>query len=241
MSSRLSIVIPTYNEAGNVAPLIDRIFKRMNAEVPLRNATQVVVIDDNSPDGTGSMCLSLSDKYPALKTVIRTDARGLGSAVRRGILESDGDTVVVMDADFSHDCDVIPQLAAAVEAGSADIVIASRYVSGGKMVSSAHLSAGSRALNLFVRTVLGIPVKDLTGGFFAAKRRCLQALESETVFTGYGDYSFALLYKGFKRGLRLQEIPFAYYPRQDGMTKTRYLNAGLTYAKRAVKLRMGLQ
>lgn len=241
MSSRLSIVIPTYNEVSNVAPLIDRIFQRMNAEVPLRNATQVVVIDDNSPDGTGDMCLSLAGKYPSLKTVIRTDARGLGSAVRRGILESDGDTIVVMDADFSHDCDVIPQLAAAVEAGAADIVIASRYVSGGRMVSSPHLSAGSRALNFFVRTVLGIPVKDLTGGFFAARRRSLQGLESETVFTGYGDYSFALLYKGFKRGLRFKEIPFAYYPRQDGMTKTRYLRAGMTYGLRAVRLRLGLE
>lgn len=241
MSSRLSIVIPTYNEIGNIAPLIDRIYRRMYSELKLRNATQVVVIDDNSPDGTGNMCLSLSDKYPSLKTVIRTDARGLGSAVRRGILESDGDTIVVMDADFSHDCDVIPQLTAAVESGAADIVIASRYVSGGKMVSAPHLSAGSWALNFFVRTVLGIPVKDLTGGFFAAKRRTLQGLESETVFTGYGDYSFALLYKGFKHGLRLQEIPFAYRPRQDGITKTRYINAGLTYARRAVKLRLGLQ
>ena len=84
-------------------------------------------------------------------------------------------------------------------------------------------------------------MKDLTGGFFAARRRSLQGLESETVFTGYGDYSFALLYKGFKRGLRLQEVPFAYYPRHDGMTKTRYLNAGLTYARRAIILRLGLQ
>ncbi|MDM8000437.1 MAG: glycosyltransferase [Dehalococcoidia bacterium] len=241
MSCRVSIVIPTYNEAGNVAPLIDRIYGTVQDEVHPEDAPQVVVIDDNSPDGTGQLCLSLRRKYPSLKTVIRTDARGLGSAVQRGILESDGDTIVVMDADFSHDCDLIPTLVAAVDSGSTDIAIASRYVPGGKMVASPHLSLGSRALNWFVRTVLGIPIRDLTGGFFAAKRSTLQGLESETVFTGYGDYSFALLYKGFKRGLRMQEYPFEYSPRQDGMTKTKYLRAGLSYGLRAIRLRMGLE
>ncbi|MDM7913155.1 MAG: hypothetical protein QUS09_08670, partial [Methanotrichaceae archaeon] len=147
----------------------------------------------------------------------------------------------VMDADFSHDRDLIPTLVAAVDSGSTDIAIASRYVPGGKVVAPPHLSLGSRALNRFVRTVLGIPIRDLTGGFFAAKKGTLQDLESETVFTGYGDYSFALLYKGFKRGLRMREYPFEYNPRQDGMTKTKYLRAGLTYGLRAIRLRMGLE
>jgi dolichol-phosphate mannosyltransferase len=146
-----------------------------------------------------------------------------------------------MDADFSHDCDVIPKLVAAVLSDSTDIAIASRYVSGGKMVAPLHMRAGSRALNLFVRAVLGMPVHDLTGGFFAAKRTYLQALDSDRVFTGYGDYCFALLYEGFKKGFRMKEYPFEYYPRQDGLSKTSFFQAGLSYGLRAMRLRVGLE
>ena len=241
MNTKISVVIPTYNEGSNVAPLIDKIYQTMNGHNPPRDLPEVVVIDDNSPDGTGDICRPLLAKYPTLKIVVRTDARGLGSAVKRGITESSGDTVVVMDADFSHDCNVIPKLVAAVDSGATDIAIASRYISGGKMVAPLHLRAGSRALNLFIRIVLRIPVRDVTGGFFAAKRRSLQALDSDTVFTGHGDYCFALLDKGFKKGLRLKELPFEYYPRQDGLSKTRFLKAGVSYGLRALKLRLGSQ
>jgi dolichol-phosphate mannosyltransferase len=241
LNSRTSIVLPTYNEGHNVVPLITKIYHTMNGHVPATDTPEVVVIDDNSPDGTARICQSLLTKYPSLKIVVRTDARGLGSAVRRGISESSRDTVVVMDADFSHDCHVIPKLVNAVLSDSTDIAIASRYVSGGKMVAPLHLRAGSKALNLFIGTVLGMPVHDLTGGFFAAKRTNLQVLDSKGVFTGYGDYCFALLYEGYKKGLRLKEYPFEYYPRQDGFSKTGFFHAGLSYGLRALRLRVGLE
>lgn len=241
MNSKLSIVIPTYNESNNIVPLIEKIYQTMNGHTPQIDAPEVLVIDDNSPDGTAHICQSLLAKYPSLKVVVRTDTRGLASAVRRGILESSGDIIVAMDADFSHDCNVIPELSAAVENGIADIAIASRYVRGGKMVAPPHLSIGSRALNCFIRTVLRLPVKDLTGGFFAAKRASLQALDSETIFTGYGDYFFALLYKGYRKGLRMMEIPFGYNARQSGLSKTNFFRAGFSYGIRALKLRLGLE
>lgn len=241
MNMRVSVVVPTYNEGKNVVPLIDEIYHTMNGHNPPRDLPEVVVIDDNSPDGTAAICQAMVAKYRTLKIVVRTDAKGLASAVKRGIEESSGETVVVMDADLSHDCSIIPKLVAAVTDDSADIAIASRYVSGGRMVAPLHLRVGSEALNLFIATVLMMPVRDLTGGFFAAKKTSLQALDSESVFTGYGDYSFALLYAGFRRGLRLKEYPFEYYPRQVGASKTRFFNAGLTYAVRALKLRLGFQ
>ena len=241
MSGKLSIVIPTYNEGSNVVPLIDKIYQTMNGHTPHRDDLEVVVIDDNSPDGTGHICQSLLNKYPSLKIVVRTGTKGLGSAVKRGIMESSGDTIVVMDADFSHDCATIPRLVAILNSDSTDIAIASRYTEGSTTVSALHLKAGSRALNLFVRTILRVPVRDMTGGFFAAKRESLQALDSETVFSGYGDYSIALLYKSFKKGLRLREIPFAYSPRQDGFSKTSFFRAGFSYGIRALKLRLGLE
>ncbi len=240
VNSRTSIILPTYNEGGNVAPLIDKIYHTMNGHHPATVTPEVVVVDDNSPDGTARTCESLRAKYPSLKIVVRTDARGLASAVRRGISESSRDTVVVMDADLSHDCHVISKLVKAVLSDTTDIAVASRYVRGGRMVAPLPSKAGSRALNLFIRTILGIPVHDLTGGFFAVRKRHLESLDTNGIFTGYGDYCFALLYEGFKKGLRLCEYPFEYYPRRAGSSKTNFFRAGFSYGLRALRLRTGL-
>jgi dolichol-phosphate mannosyltransferase len=208
----------------------------------LRDGTaEIVVVDDNSPDGTAALCLSIREGDYPVKVIVRTDERGLGSAVGRGIQEAAGDIIVVMDADFSHDCTVIPKLALAVNGHPTDVAIASRFVEGGKMSSSTHLLLGSRMLNTFLRIVLALPVKDITGGFIAARRSSLQELDSQTIFRGYGDYCIALLYKGFRRGWHLEEIPFTYGPREVGLSKTRFFKTGISYGMRALKLRMGLE
>jgi dolichol-phosphate mannosyltransferase len=241
MNDRISIVLPTYNESQNMPGLIDEISRSMTADVCISSPTEIIVVDDNSPDGTAEVCRSLGDTRRSVNVIVRTDERGLGSAVKRGILESRGDVVLVMDADFSHDCAMVPRLLTALNNGSVDIAIASRYTYGGNMTASAHLSVGSRALNLFIRTVLGMPMKDITGGFFAVRRSALDGLNFDTIFTGYGDYCIALLYQGFKKGWHFEEIPFSYHPRRNGMSKTGFLKAGLSYGIRALKLRMGLE
>lgn len=109
------------------------------------------------------------------------------------------------------------------------------------MSSSPHLLLGSRMLNAFLRTVLALPVRDITGGFIAVRKSSLQDLDSQAIFRGYGDYCIALLYKGFRRGWRLKEIPFTYGHRQVGISKTRFLKAGVSYGIRGLKLRMGLE
>ncbi len=241
MNQKISIVLPTYNESQNIPVLIHEISKSITDDVSVSDLAEIVVVDDNSPDGTAAVCRSLGNEHCSVKVIVRTTERGLGSAVRRGITESSGDTIVVMDADFSHDWTVVPRLLAALNSDSTDIAIASRYTRGGKMTASPHLSIGSRTLNLFIRTVLGMPVKDATGGFIAVRRTSLQDLDFDAIFTGYGDYCIALLYKGFKKGWRFQEIPFSYRPRRNGMSKTSFLKAGLSYGIRALKLRVGLE
>lgn len=242
VNHKISIVIPTYNESRNIVALISRISETMAESVHLIGSTaEILVVDDNSPDRTGDLCLSAGNKDCPVKVIVRTDERGLGTAVKRGIMESTGDIIVVMDADFSHDCSMIPKLAIAVNSDSIDAAIASRFADGGKMSASPHLLIGSRMLNVFVRTVLAMPVKDVTGGFIAVRRTSLQGLDSDTIFRGYGDYCIALLYKGFTRGWHLKEIPFAYSHRQAGSSKTNFFKAGFSYGLRALKLRMKLE
>jgi dolichol-phosphate mannosyltransferase len=241
MNQRISVVLPTYNESQNIPVLIDEISKSITDDVSMGDLAEIIVVDDNSPDGTAAICRSLGDTHRSVNVIVRTNERGLGSAVKRGILESSGEIVLVMDADFSHDCAVVPRLLAALDSDSTDIAIASRYTHGGNMTASPHLSIGSRVLNLFIRTVLGMPVKDITGGFIAVRRTSLEGLNFDTIFTGYGDYCIALLYKGFKKGWRFQEIPFSYHPRRNGMSKTSFLKTGFSYGIRALKLRVGLE
>ncbi len=242
VDQKISIVIPTYNESQNIVALISRISQTMADSVSLNGLrAEIIVVDDNSPDGTAALCLSTGDGNCPVKVIVRTNERGLGSAVGRGIVEAAGDTIVVMDADFSHDCAMIPKLALAVSSDSTDVAIASRFAKGGRMFSSPHLLLGSGMLNMFIRTVLAMPVKDITGGFIAVRRSSLQGLDSQAIFRGYGDYCIALLYKGFRRGWRLEEIPFTYGHRQVGLSKTRFLKTGVSYGLRALKLRMGLE
>jgi dolichol-phosphate mannosyltransferase len=241
MNQRISIVLPTYNESQNMPVLIHEISKSITDDVSMGELAEIIVVDDNSPDGTAAICHSLGNGHCPVKVIVRTNERGLGSAVRRGITESSGDTIIVMDADFSHDCTMLPRLLSILNGDSTDIAIASRYTNGGNMTASPHLSIGSRVLNLFIRTVLGMPVKDITGGFIAVRRTSLEGLNFDAIFTGYGDYCIALLYEGFKKGWRFHEIPFSYHPRRNGTSKTSFLKVGFSYGIRALKLRVGLE
>ena len=109
------------------------------------------------------------------------------------------------------------------------------------MHSSIHHVLGSRVLNACIRVLLQIPVKDVTGGFVALRKDALNGLDMDSIFRGYGDYCFALLYKGTRQGWKIKEIGFTYRRRRGGLSKTRFLKAGLSYGTRALKLRIGLE
>ena len=196
---------------------------------------EIVIVDDSSPDGTGEVAKALSKKNKSIKTIIRSE-RGLGSAVGRGIQESTGSIIVLMDCDFSHPPEYVPVLLKQLE--NADAVFASRYVSGGSMDPDQVQYYLSKLFNSGIKILLGIPVLDSTGGFFAIKRNVLKDLNMERVFTGYGDYCFRMLYAMKPARLKIKEIPFRYMPRRYGKSKTPLLRSGISYGLEALKLRL---
>ncbi len=232
MATKVSVVLPTYNEIGNVTRLSEELIKeiRSSGYVP-----EIVIVDDSSPDGTGEEAKKMSKKHKEIKAIVRTE-RGLGTAVLRGIRESSGDSIVLMDCDFSHPPQFVPVLLK--ELDGADAVFASRYVKGGSMKTDRLQYYLSMLFNYAIKTLLGIRVVDSTNGFFAIKRNALEGLRMEKVFRGYGDYCFRMLYALKPTKLRIKEIPFNYMPRRYGRSKTSLLKAGVSYWIEALKLRL---
>jgi dolichol-phosphate mannosyltransferase len=211
---RAVICLPTYDERENLGPIVQAI----HAVVP---QVDVLVIDDDSPDGTGRLADELAGRDPRVKALHRPGKQGLGRAYLAGFawaLERGYGLVLEMDADFSHDPCHLPALLAA--ARTADVVLGSRYVPGGRTVSwGLGRKAISRGGSLYARKILGIPVRDLTGGFKCFRREVLEALELGTVAsTGYA-FQIELTFRALKRGFRVAEVPIVFADRRVGRSK----------------------
>ncbi len=208
------IVVPTYNEAENLPPLLDRIFE----VVP---DVTVLVVDDNSPDGTGKLADERAAIDPRVQVLHRAGKEGLGKAYLAGFqwaLARDFTHVFEMDADFSHDPATLPRFLEA--ARTADLVLGSRWVEGGGTVGwplqRRLLSQGG---SLYARTVLGVDIRDLTGGFKCFNRRVLQAIDLDTVQTrGYG-FQIELTFRALRQGFKVVEIPIRFADRVAGQSK----------------------
>lgn len=207
---KISIVMPTYNEKENIENLIQAVFDHVKGEV------EIVVVDDNSPDGTWKIVEKLGDERITL--VRRIDERGLASAIKRGINTATGEVIVVMDTDFSHPPEKIPTMIEAL--GDSDIALGSRYVREGKMEASKGRILVSKMTNLFARIFLGFGIRDYTGGFFAVKREVFNEVNILDDWGEYGNYCIGFLYAAKKRGYRIKEVPFIYKYRIAGETKT---------------------
>ena len=231
MSDSVSIIVPTYNEAGNILTLIRRIKEALPAGLDY----EIVVVDDNSPDGTFAAVQQAHKNDPTVISVLRTKDRGLGRSVKEGIERSRGTRVVVMDADFTHDPAEIPRLLHVGEVY--DIVSGSRFCAGGNMQDRRHYLT-SLLYNLFLRVLLRTQVQDNLGGFFTIRRSRLEQLPLETIFTGYGDYFFRLIYFAQRRKLTLVELPAYYGSRTWGSSKSSALAMMWGYTKAAVELRL---
>ena len=234
MATKVSVVLPTYNERGNIAELSLQLIKAIKKA---GYSAEIIIVDDSSPDRTGEEAKKLSRKHTEVKVIVRTE-RGLATAIRRGINESSGEIIIAMDTDFSHSPVFVPALLK--ELRNADAVFASRYASGGSMETDRVQYYLSKLFNYVIQLLLGISVLDSTGGFFAIKKEALRGLNMEKVFRGYGDYCFRMLYALKPRKLRIKEIPFKYMPRKYGRSKTPLLRTGLSYGIEALKLRFGL-
>jgi dolichol-phosphate mannosyltransferase len=214
----VSIILPTYNERDNIGDLIDAIETVLR---PFDWSVEVVVVDDNSPDGTAELVRTRLSK-PGFGIVCyqRLDERGLATAIKHGIKHSTGDIIVVMDTDFNHDPEMIPQMVKFLE--YYDMVIGSRFVMGGGMEDRRRYY-NSLFYNLFVRLVLRLQVQDNLSGFFAIRRERLKQLKLGSVFWGYGEYFIRLLYAARLSGYRMLEVPVFYILRRHGQSKSRFL------------------
>ena len=229
----ISVVLPTYNERDGICELVAEILA-VTRRAGL--AAEVLVIDDDSPDGTGQLVEATFKDDPAVRVHVRRGERGLASAIRRGLDEAHGDLLVVMDSDGNHDPALVPLMARCAE--EFDVVIGSRYVLGGGMLTSAFRYWASYAFNVFIRLVLMLRIHDHLSGYLAFRRALLARLDADRIFYGYGDYAIRLLWQVVRGGGRVLEIPTIYRFRRGGESKTRFLAYFWTYTGSVLRLRL---
>ena len=233
---QISIVLPTYNEAGNIETLIDRTLAALG-HYP--GGVEVIVVDDNSPDGTWQLVATKAKTDPRVRLIHRTTEKGLTSAMSRGIREARGQWVGWMDCDLSMPPEDWPRLADALAAG-ADVAVGSRYVPGGGDV--AHSLTGrlfSRVICLWASMLLDWSIKDYTSGFILARKAIFEQI---SLRGDYGEYCIDLLYRAKRAGYAIHELPYLCVPREAGESKTAanawgYITRGVNYVVTVLRLR----
>jgi dolichol-phosphate mannosyltransferase len=217
MPIRAVVCLPTYDERDNIEPMI-----RALGDVLDTARDRVLVIDDGSPDGTGVIADRLASELPWLDVLHRTVKEGIGRAYLAGFaraLESDAQLVLEMDCDFSHDPADVARLIATCEDG-ADLALGSRWVDGGGTVNWGIVRRViSRGGSLYARLVLGVSVRDLTGGFKCFRRVVLETIERDAIAArGYG-FQIEGTYRALRAGFRVVEIPITFVDRRVGESK----------------------
>lgn len=228
----ISVVLPTYNERDGIVDLVSEILGVLRGA---QLAAEVVVVDDNSPDGTADALTAAFRDDPAVRVIVRRDERGLASAIYRGFREARGETLVVLDSDGNHDPALIPALVR--ESESCDVAVGSRFLPGGGMLTSRFRYWASYGFNLFIRIVLLQPVHDNLSGYLVFRRGLLDRLRPDAIFYGYGDYAIRLLWQVLRGGGTVRELPTVYRLRLGGESKTRFLPVFRLYVAAVFRLR----
>ena len=228
---KASVILPTYNEAGNIVALVEEILRYFPPDVE----PEILVVDDDSPDKTCDVASKAFDRDARVRVILRTEDRGLARSIRAGIERATGEFIIVMDTDFVHDPAEIPRMLHI--ARIYDIVSGSRFCAGGNMQDRTHYLA-SLAYNWMLRVLLRTQIQDNLGGYFVMKRAKLVSLPLNEIFHGYGEYFFRLLYFAQRRGLKIVEIPASYRLRTYGASKSSFLSMFFSYSRAAILLRM---
>ena len=209
------VVLPTYDEAANIEDFV----ARLRAAAP--PSTRILIVDDNSPDGTGKLADEIAQADSGVKVLHRPNKEGLGPAYIAGFRLALGEGagyVVEMDSDFSHDPDQLPQLLAACE--HADLAIGSRYAPGGEIENWSTLRRViSRGGSTYARLVLGLQVRDLTGGFKCFRREVLEALDLDSIRSKGYAFQAELTYRAVRAGFKIVEVPITFRERRAGASK----------------------
>jgi dolichol-phosphate mannosyltransferase len=220
---KLTICMPTYNEKENLEQITKALYKVMKKQ---SYNTTLLVVDDNSPDGTGKIADKLSQKYTndkfRVEVIHRKGKLGLASAYLRAFkkaLESKSDFIMSMDADFSHQPKYVPQMLTELKKGN-DVVIGSRYVKGGGVEDwSIIRQIISKGGGLYARTILGVKIKDFTGGFNLFKREALDSIDLDNIESEGYSFQIEIKYILAKQGLEITEFPIIFPDRKFGKAK----------------------
>jgi len=214
------LVLPTYNEAENIEPLVEAALAELARGAP--EGHRILIVDDSSPDGTGALADQLAAAHDSVEVLHHGARQGLGPAYLAGFaraLAGGAAHVCQMDSDFSHDPADLPRLLAAVQAG-ADLALGSRYVPGGGVEHWGLLRRlVSRVGCGYARRVLGLAVRDLTGGFKCFRREVLEAIELETVRSHGYCFQVELTQRALLRGFEVREVPITFRDRRHGHSK----------------------
>lgn len=217
--ARTWLTVPTFNEAGNVERIVRAALAQLERCVP--GDHRLLIVDDASPDGTGRVADRLAAELPAVEVLHRSLKQGLGRAYLAGFehaLARGAELVIVMDADYSHDPAHLPQLLAA--AAQHDLVLGSRYVPGGEILEWPRLRrALSRAGSLYARRILGVGVRDLTGGYRCIRREVLEGVELATLRSQGYVFNIELSFRALREGFRIVEVPIVFRDRTVGDSK----------------------
>lgn len=214
MPERILVIVPTYNEAQNLPLIVPEVLKQ-------DPRLDILVVDDNSPDGTGEIAARMAQSESRLHVLHRPAKEGLGRAYlagfRWGLAQGYG-AMFEMDADFSHDPGFIPAFLEALE--QADLVLGSRYATGVNVInwpiSRLLLSLGA---NLYARVITGLPLTDCTGGFKCFRRQVLESIDLDQVRSNGYAFQIEMSFRAWKKGFRLKEIPIIFHERVEGHSK----------------------
>ena len=220
--------MPTFNEKGNLEILIPEIC------AILKNISfEVIIVDDMSTDGSQEIFTSMEKTYKQVHVYVRTNQRGLGTAIRFGVDKARGTLIIGMDADGNHDPLLLPSLIQ--HSAPRTLVIASRFVAGGGMYER-HRYYASLAINGILRRILRVAVGDCTSGYYAILKKDLIHLGVSKIYFGYGDYHIRLVYYAFQRGFRICELPVYYRRRIFGVSKSHVLSMCVSYLNAAYSI-----
>lgn len=211
---KVLVIIPTYNERTNIENMINEV-------LALPGELNILVVDDNSPDGTGEYVRNLTQTNPRIHLIERGGKLGLGTAYVAGfkyLLERDFDIAVQMDADFSHDPKEINNFLKDIE--EYDLVIGSRYIQGVNVINwPMKRLLLSYFANIYTKIITGIPVKDATGGFKCFRKEVLQAINLDNIHSNGYSFQIEMNFKTFKKGFKIKEMPIIFMDRVEGVSK----------------------